>query len=97
MKFTFKTDKPKGSYSSFFPNHNRIKLNKKDVGTIDDKKPFKIRLMVEKDDIMEDGNPNCKWRWVTLKQESDSLQDAKDFINRFLPEILIKYTIHTKE
>ena len=46
MKFTFKTTKATGRYSSFYPNLHDIKLNKKVVGSITDKKPHKIRLKV---------------------------------------------------
>ena len=97
MKFTFKTDRPTGSFASFFPNYNHIKLDKKKVGSIDDKTPFKIKLMVIKDDIMEDNNPNCEWKWITLKKESQSLQEAKDFLNKYIADLVIKYKLHLSE
>jgi len=69
MKFTFKTEKPTGAYRSFFSENHYIKLNKKQVGAIADR-TWKIRLMVFKDDINEDGNANCQWKWISLKKES---------------------------
>ena len=92
-KFTFKTEKSKGPYSSFFPNTNHIKLNKQGIGTIEDKKPHIIRLKVIKDDILEDGNKNCEWKWIRLTKKSESLQEAKDFLNKYIEEILKKYKL----
>ncbi len=85
-KFTFKTEKPTGSYRSFFPNLHYIKWNKKEVGDIDDKNPHTIRLKVYKSDINEDGNPNCLWKWIKFKKQFESVQDAKEWLNS--PEIL---------
>lgn len=97
QKFTFKTEKATGQYRSFFPDHHHIKFNKIDVGSIDDKFPFAIRLQVYKKDILEDGNPNCEWRWITLKKESFSLQEAKDFLNEHIDDLFNKYSIYIKE
>ena len=92
MKFTFKTEKPTGRYSSFFPRTHYIKLNKKEVGLIVDI-TWDIRLMVYKSDILEDGNPNCDWKWIKLKKESETLQEAKDFLNNNIDAILNKYKL----
>jgi hypothetical protein len=97
MKFTFKTDKPTGQYRSFYSNHHEIKLNKKVIGSIDPKLPHKIRLQVMKTDIMEDGNPNCKWKWIVLKQQSQTLQETKEFLNRHCDEILQKYNLYLQD
>jgi hypothetical protein len=97
MKFTFKTDKPRGPYSSFFSSQHSIKLQKQKCGSIGDKKPYKIRFQVLKDDIMEDGNPNCSWKWITLKKESTTLQEAKDFVNENFDAIMEKYKIYRTE
>lgn len=94
MKFTFKTEKPTGRYSSFSPDSHYIKLKTKECGRISDKYPYKIRLMVEKKDLNEDGNPNCKWKYITLKKESTSLQEAKNFLNDNIKIIIEKYTLH---
>jgi hypothetical protein len=82
MKFTFKTEKSTGRYRTFHSDYHYVKLNKCVVGNISDEEPFKIHLMVIKNDVMEDGNKNCTWKWITLKKESSSLQEAKDFLNK---------------
>lgn len=92
MKFTFKTTKPTGKYASFYNPSHDIKLNKKDVGSIVDGK-WTIRLKVVKDDIMEDGKPNCPWEWISLKKESSSLQEAKDFLNANFKTITEKFNL----
>ena len=93
-KFTFKTKKATGRYRSFFHDYHIIKLKQKEVGSINDKYPHKIRLMVVKKDINEDGNANCKGKWITLKKESASLQDAKNFLNDMRDLILSKFELH---
>ena len=97
MKFTFKTDKPTGQYSSFYPNQNYIKLKGIKVGVIGDKLPHRIRLMCYKKDITEDGNPNCKWEWITLKHKSTTLKEAKEFLNKNIDAILSLYDIRIDE
>ncbi len=96
-KFTFKTDKSTGRYSSFYPDQHYVKLKKKEVGHIGDKAPYKIRLQVIKADINEDDNPNCSWKLITLKKESESLQEAKDFLNEHIDKILEKYNLHLED
>jgi hypothetical protein len=92
--FTFKTENSAGRYRSFYPDYHHIKLNKKKVGNIDDEFPHKIRFMVNKKDINEDGNPNCKWKWIILKRESNSIADAKQFLKENFAEITKKYELH---
>lgn len=95
MKFTFKTEKTgSGRYASFFPDLHHIKFNKVKVGTIGDAPPHRIRLTVKKKDINEDGNPNCEWKWIRLKGEFQSLQEAKDFLNKYLNEINEQYELY---
>ena len=93
IRFTFKTDKPTGSYASFFDPHHNIKLNGNKIGSIGHKKPHKIRLMIMKDETHNDGNPNCSWMWTTLKKESETLQGAKDWLNENAELIMAKYKI----
>jgi len=93
-KFTFKTEKSTGNYSAFFPNQNIIKLNKKQVGEICDKIPYKIRFTVYKKNILEDRNPNCEWKWITLKKESKTLNEAKQFIKENNDIIQNKYNLY---
>jgi hypothetical protein len=97
MKFTFKTIQPTGRYRSFDHPYYEIKLKKVCIGSIDPEKPFKIRLQVTKSDINEDGNLNCPWKWIQLKKESSSLQEAKDFLNAHFESITTKYKIHLSE
>lgn len=97
MKFTFKTEKATGKWRAFYPDNHIIKLNKIKVGMIDDKEGFKIRLMVVKKDIMEDTNPNCIWKWIEFIKKSESLQDAKDFLNKNIEEILKTYNFNYDE
>lgn len=80
MKFTFKTEKPTGRYRSFQSASHDIKLGGAWCGSIDDDPPHKVRFMKLKDDPMEDGNPNCAWKWVTLKKEFQSVADAKEWV-----------------
>ncbi len=93
-KFTFKTEKSTGPYGSFYPDHHYIKLDKKIVGNISDR-DFQISLMVYKDDIMEDGNPNRAWKWVRFKHKSESLELVKTFLNDNIDLILEKYRLHS--
>jgi hypothetical protein len=97
IKFTFKTHRETGSYAWLHKPYHKVFLNKNEVGSIEPDKPHKIRLMVMKKDILEDGNCNCEWKWITLKRESESLQEAKDFLNENIDVILTKYTIRIYE
>jgi len=93
MIFTFKTEKPTGQYKAFFPNYHYIKFKKRKCGQIIDN-TWNIKLTVIKEDIMEDGNPNCKWKWITLKKKFESLQEAKDFLNTYIEEIMKKFNLY---
>jgi hypothetical protein len=95
--FTFKTVKPTGRYKWLQPDSHYIKINRKQVGSIDPDNPFRIRLLVLKDDIMEDGNPNCPWKSICLKKESTSLQEAKKFLNDHFTSLTAKYKIYQLE
>jgi hypothetical protein len=95
-KFTFKTEKSTGQYRSFFQDHHYVKLNKIQVGMIGDEAPYRIRLQVIKSDITEDGNLNCEWKWITLKKNSESVADAKTWLNENITTILEKYNLVTK-
>ena len=53
--------------------------------------------MIVKKDINEDGKPNCKWRWIILKKESESLQEAKDFLNKNIETIRSQFELHLLE
>ena len=96
-KFTFKTIKPTGKWKSSLYHVILIKLNKKECGSIDATHPHKIRLMVVKDDINEDGNTNCIWKWITFKSEFKTIEDAKSFLNENFITITSKYNIYLSE
>jgi hypothetical protein len=97
IKFTFKTHKETGKYEWLHKPYHYVLLNKNNVGSIDPEKPYTINLMAVKKDILEDGNPNCPWKWIHLKHESETLDDAKAFLNENIDAILTKYTIRTYE
>lgn len=97
IKFTFKTTRPTGSYAWLHKPYHDVLLNKNKVGAIEPDKPHQIRLMIMKADINEDGNPNCPWKWIGLKKESESLDGAKEFLNENIEVILTKYKIRIYE
>ena len=88
MKFTFKTIPATGRYRSFYPDEHQIKFKKKVCGHISDGVPYKIKLQIIKKDINEDKHPNCPWKFIVLKHESKTLQEAKDFLNANIDEII---------
>ena len=96
-KFTFKTIKPTGKWKSFDEDVILIKLNNKECGSIDATRPHKIRLMVVKDDINEDGSTNCIWKWITFKNDFKTINDAKLFLNKYYIMITSKYNIFLRE
>jgi len=95
--FTFKTEHSTGKYRSFYHDTHLIKLDKWEVGAIDSSPPYIIRLMVIKNNINEDGNPNCIWKWIKFKYRSESLAEAKKFLKDNFYIITEKYHIHKKE
>jgi hypothetical protein len=101
MKFTFKTERPTGKWKSFDVNRHLIKFNKKECGSISETFSltpiFKIHLTVEKQDIMEDKNPNCTWKGIKFKKEFSSLREAKDFLNENIDAIMENYKLHLFE
>jgi hypothetical protein len=70
--------------------------NKKEFGRISEMKygVFMFSFAIEKKDIMEDGNKNCKWRWVDLKNEFHSIDEAKKFVIEVFDEINKNHTLH---
>lgn len=96
-KFTFKTTKPTGRYKSFDKDYHTIKLKGFEVGSILPDKPFKIRLMVVKNGTtIKDDNPNCTWKWITLKHESETLEAAKEWINANIEGIKKHWPLRTE-
>ena len=82
-KFTFKTNKASGIYGGFSKPSITIKVDGKYVGDITTvgriNFKYQVGLMVIKDDINEDRNPNCTWMWVRLNK-FETIQKAKDWI-----------------
>jgi hypothetical protein len=95
-KFTFKSDKPTGRFSSFYNTYHNIKYNGNVIGSITHD-TFAIRLMVMKTETITDNNPNCDFKWITLNKKSSSLEEAKEFLNANIELILIKYTLRQSE
>jgi hypothetical protein len=93
-KFTFKTIKPAGKWKSFDEDQIIVKFEKQEVGAIDSQKPHRIMLMVEKGETTNDPNPNCSWKWITLAKESESVEEAKDFLNSIADKVLSAFTLH---
>ena len=93
MRFTFKTEKSKGKYRSFYLDTHYIKFKKKVVGTISDR-DWHISLMVKKEKSEEDPSP---FRWITLKRKSNSLQEAKIWLNEAINLITEKYDLYELE
>ena len=103
MSFTFKKHpKETGLRAVGYSRQSLdIKVNGKVCGLISapnwttkDNK-YTIRLTVFKEDINEDDNPNCVWRWVTLKFKSESEQECKDFLKSNYNNIVQKYNLRT--
>lgn len=94
-KFTFKTVKSQGRYRAFYSDNIQIKLDGKVVGSIDDKPPYKVSFMVEKNGTtITDSNPKCSWKNITFKQESESLDKAKEWILSKTDYFLKTYRFH---
>jgi hypothetical protein len=102
MGLTFKKQpKETGLMGIGYPYSNvDIKWNKKIIGYIyaptwktkDNK--WGVRFSVKKIDIMEDGNPNCVWRWVHLIQKFDSEELARHFIKEHINQIFEHWNIY---
>lgn len=98
--FTFKTEKATGRYRSFYSDSHSIKIKGFECGAIGDEKPHKIRLMVWKtaeDKAKPGNNPNCDWKWITLNRENESLQAAKEWLNKHFDEITKRWDIRKME
>lgn len=96
MKFTFKTEKPKGRYKSFESPYHKVKMGGKVVGSIDHD-TWRIRFMVYKTDTITDDNPNCEWKWIGLSKRCESLEEAKEFLNANFDEINKKFKLYCME
>lgn len=94
MNFTFKTEHPTGRYRSFDHDTHDIKHNKQVVGEIVHGAPFTIRLMVEKSKEELKTKPNCSWRWIKVKKEFASLDEAKQWLKTNHDQIIKQVKLH---
>lgn len=101
-KFTFKMDKPPtGLARVVFNAGSDIKLDGKCVGRIaapswnSKTYNYKIMFMVLKEE--PDDNPNCNWKWITLKFCGCNIQECKDFVNEKFAIILQTYPLRKEE
>jgi len=58
---------------------------------------WSIQFSIVKKDIMEDKNPNCIWRNVTLKQKFSSEPEARDWLKTNLDMLSEKFTFYLHE
>jgi hypothetical protein len=107
--FSFKKNRSSGKWGHLEPQNNyTIKLGGKEVGTIseirvrhdlfkrydlEDDGKFNVMFTINKKDPMEDNNPNCSWRWVTLKAKFDNSEAAKEFVVNNAPAILKQFDL----
>lgn len=97
-KFIFKTSKPTGKWRSFDEPTFYIKYQGKVVGMIDIKSDFPIRLMVVKNEIYKDSNPNCSWMWKSISLgKAETLEQVHEQLNKNIQKILDKYTLHASD
>lgn len=89
MKFTFKKEPKMTGLASIGHNPGTfIKYGGRVVGFISAPQwsskdnLCRIRFSVLKSDLNEDGNPNCKWKWIQLKATFESDGEARDFLKK---------------
>jgi len=86
-KFTFKKDKW-GAFETCVSSS--IKYNSKDVGNIVrlDNNKWKVSLQFPASDEKLKKNPNCPWMWVRVKQEFDTEEEARLWLNENRKDII---------
>jgi hypothetical protein len=97
MKFTYKKDIPTGRFRSFELEHHDIKLKKKVIGHIYEDREchkFHIQIAVNKKDIITSTNPNCTWKWVFLKKEFSSANEAREFLDNKCESICSTFDLY---
>jgi hypothetical protein len=92
-KFTFKKVVHTGMYRSFELDQTVIKLRKKEVGFIEEKRnrKYRISLAVKKEPTKKN---SANFRWITLNKKSENENEARNFIRKFNDEIQEKYNLH---
>ena len=73
-----------------------IKVGKQKCGAIYEisRNEWAIRFQVIKDDIMEDGNKNCTWKWITLKYKGKTADEAKQWVQDNFDLIQGRYNLY---
>lgn len=75
-----------------------LKIKKKEFGSLKgsfDK--WKISIQIVKTDIMEDGNPNCEWKWITFAKIFTSDDEGKKWIQDNIEYIMKKYKVYFQD
>lgn len=76
-----------------------IKLRKKVVGSIHPpnffrgKDNWQIGFMIVKEDINEDLNPNCPWRWFWVKNDATDEESARSWVRLNFDRVAFKYKL----
>lgn len=58
---------------------------------------IRIRLMVYKDDNSKDENTNRNWEWITLKFIPKNDTEAREFMKKYVNQIVEKYNLRYDE
>jgi len=96
MKITFKRQpRETGLYLVGHPYQDvDIKVDKKVCGYINspswNKNSWDVWITVIKKDIMEDGNPNCKWGNVPFKKKFSTEEEARAAVPNLIASVLKK-------
>jgi len=95
-KFTFKKEKG-GAYDVY--DTTIIKLAGKECGTIvgNQLNGYKVHVMVTKNDVFTDDNPNCAWKWITIARKFPKESDARAALNDCFDSIVAKFPLHFLE
>lgn len=100
-KPTFKKGKKETGLAAIANSYQttNIKYNKKHCGYIyppnyrSDKK-WTISLMVVKNEIFKDNNPNCKWKWISLKADFKTEEIARKMLIENWEKIIERYPLY---
>ncbi len=96
MKITFKKCKKEtGKRGVGYPFANvSIRVDKKECGIISapnwHKEGWTVRFQVVKKDLLEDGNPNCTWRWFPPTNIFPSEEAAREAASKIIENIISK-------
>jgi hypothetical protein len=96
-KFTFKVNRPTGKYKSFSNTYVEIKLDGCVVGSFSESainNSSVIAFHVIKEDILEDGNPNCIWKSRFIKNPNNKIKDTQKFLNENFHIIIEKFNLY---